>query len=87
MLCERLKLFWKELVLVAPSSSERVDSVKPALGTDSLRAAGLRRRLLNSGLEGEKDEPDRRLDGVSEICCGVGEKLSAKREVDMSEAL
>jgi len=87
MLCDRLKVLWKELVLVDPSKCGRVDSVKSALGATSLRAAGLRKRLLNSGLEGEKGEPDRRLDGVPEACCGIGEKPTAKRDVDMGDAL
>ena len=87
ILCDRLRLLRKELVLVAPSKSDRVGSVISALGTASLRAAVPRKRLLNSGLEGEKGEPDRRADGVAETCCGVGEKATAKRDVDMGDAL
>lgn len=87
MLCDLFRLLWNELVLVAPSNNERVDSVKSALGTTSLRAVGLKKRLLNSGLDGEKGDPERRREGVAEACCGVGEKPTVKREVDRGDAL
>jgi len=74
-------------VLVTPSNNERVDSVKSALGSTSLRVVGLKKRLLNSGLDGEKGDPERRREDVPEGCCGVGEKPAAKREVERGDAL
>lgn len=42
--------------------------------------------LLYNGLEGENGEPDNRLPGVAEACCGVGENPTANLEVDSGEA-
>ena len=74
-------------MLVFPASNDLVDSVQSVLGRTSLfREGELVNALLKRGLEGEKGEPDKRLDGVPVACCGVGENPTVYREVDRGDA-
>ena len=86
LLCDLRKLLEKEDVLVFPANNDLVDSVKSGFCAISFMDEELTRALLNSGLDGEKGDPERRLPGVADGCCGVGEKPTVYREVDSGEA-
>lgn len=73
-------------MLVDPASNDLVDSVQSTLGAASFFAVELRKALVKRGLDGENGDPEARLDGFSDSCCGVGENPTVYRDVDRGEA-